>query len=49
MNIGIRLLAHHIDHCTESAGPRRRRRESKFATIALWAAVAAGAVACVVL
>lgn len=48
MNLSDRMLAHSIDHCTESAGHRRKRRESSITTIALWATVAALLVAYVV-
>lgn len=44
----VRMLAHTIDHCTASAGTRRRRRESSAVTIALWAIIAAAAVAIVI-
>ena len=47
-NLANRMLGHTIDHCTESAGHRRKRRESSFTTIALWATVAALLVAYVV-
>lgn len=48
MNLGTRLLAHTIDHCTASAGTRRRRRESSAVTIALWATIAVVAVTIVI-
>lgn len=48
MSIAKRMLAHTIDHCTASAGYRRKRRESSVGTIALWVCVAALAVAYVV-
>lgn len=48
MSLANRMLAHSIDHCTESAGHRRKRRESSFTTIALWATVAGLLVAYVV-
>lgn len=48
MSLANRMLAHTIDHCTESAGRRRKRRESNITTIALWATVAALLVAYVV-
>lgn len=49
MNLPTRMLAHTIDHCTASAGHRRRRRESKTGTIVLWGIVAAAALITVIL
>lgn len=48
MSLANRMLAHTIDHCTESAGYRRKLRGSKAGTIALWVCVAALVVAYVV-
>lgn len=48
MSLANRMLAHTIDHCTESAGHRRHRRGSSLGTIALWATVAALLVAYVI-
>lgn len=48
MSLANRMLAHTIDHCTASAGYRRKRRESSVGTIALWVCVATLVVAYVV-
>lgn len=48
MSLANRMLRYSIEDCTESAGHRRKRRESSFTTIALWATVAALLVAYVV-
>lgn len=48
MSLPDRMLKAGIDDCTASAGYRRKRRESRVGTIALWVCVAALVVAYVV-
>lgn len=48
MSLAKRMLSITIDHCTASAGYRRKRRESSVGTMALWVCVAALVVAYVV-